>query len=334
MPRVTVCIPTYDRPRWLGGAIESVIAQSYGDWVLEVHDDATPGTVVRDIVDRYDDPRVVYVGHERNVGIVGNFNRSLLGARTEFVVQVGDDDELRPEMLALTVAALDRHPRAGVAHGRFDLIDAGGGLLRAAADWTGDGGNPPLEPGADFLAASMRYGCRICSTTALIRRAAVPEGGFREADHPPFDLAFWLRMAHGWDVAFLPQALCRYRIHAESHSSGVAGMEQDGYVQRRAALETVHRVKLEAAAGDPRLLRAARRGHARDLLADARTRTLPERRLRPTAAALAGAAREEPALALDPRAWGTLAASVLGRRVYGRLRRQPRVERSTPNASA
>lgn len=319
MPRVTVCIPTYNRPRWLAAAIDSVLAQTFEDWTLEIHDDATPGPGVREVVDRYDDPRIVFFGHEENLGIVGNFDRSLLAARTEYVIQVGDDDELHPEMLARTVAALDAHPRAGVVHGRFDLIDADGGLLRAGADWTGDGGRPPLEPGEAFIAASMRYGCRICSTTALIRRSAVPDGGFRQEDFPPFDLAFWLRMARAWDIAFLPESLCRYRLHSTSHSSGVADLSGEGYVQGRAALDAVHRVKLEAAAGDPTLVRAARRGHARDLLADARARTLPERRLRPTAAALASAAREEPALALDPRAWSTLAAAVLGRRVYGRL---------------
>ena len=46
----------------------------------------------------------------------------------------------------------------------------------------------------------------------------MPEGGFLQADCPPFDFAFWLRMAEHWDVAFVAEVLCRYRIHgAELH---------------------------------------------------------------------------------------------------------------------
>jgi glycosyltransferase involved in cell wall biosynthesis len=319
-PRVTVCIPTYDRPQWLGAAIESVLSQTYGDLRLEIHDDATPGSAVRDVVAGYDDdPRVTLVAHERNAGIVGNFTRSLLAAETEYVLQLGDDDEMRPELLELTVGALDRHPSAGLAHTRFDLIDAEGRTQHADVDWTG-GGAPALEPGADFLRASMLHGCRVCSSTALIRRSAVPPGAFREEDFPPFDLACWLRMAAAWDFAFVPRSLCRYRVHEESHSAGVSDVAGGGYVQRTETVQKVHAVKLEAAGGDPELVRLARRGRARDLMARVRTETVPERRLRPTVKALAAGVRVEPRLALEREAWMLLAGSVAGRRVAQRLR--------------
>src|SRR3954453_13440269 len=114
MPRVTVCIPTYDRPEWLGAAIESVLAQTSQDFRLEINDDATPGPAVRDVAERYTrDPRVELVAHERTAGIVGNFTRSLLGARTDYVLQLGDDDEMHPDLLARNVEALDRRTSAG-----------------------------------------------------------------------------------------------------------------------------------------------------------------------------------------------------------------------------
>ena len=70
---------------------------------------------------------------DANAGIVGNFTRSLLGASSEFVIQLGDDDIAAPSLVERTVAALDAHPRAGVAHSRFALIDADGGVLMAVA---------------------------------------------------------------------------------------------------------------------------------------------------------------------------------------------------------
>ena len=42
MARVTVCIPTYKRTRWLARTIDSALTQTYRDLVVEVHDDAAP----------------------------------------------------------------------------------------------------------------------------------------------------------------------------------------------------------------------------------------------------------------------------------------------------
>src|SRR5215218_10261739 len=57
MPRVTVCIPTYKRARWLARAIESALGQTFDDLVVEVHDDATPGDSVANVVDGFHDSR-------------------------------------------------------------------------------------------------------------------------------------------------------------------------------------------------------------------------------------------------------------------------------------
>jgi cellulose synthase/poly-beta-1,6-N-acetylglucosamine synthase-like glycosyltransferase len=317
--RVTVCIPTYDRPRWLPQAIESVLAQTFEDFVLEIHDDATPGPAVREIAERYDDPRIRLIEHERNVGIVGNFSRSLLGASSEYVLQLGDDDEMHPQLLEEAVAALDRHPSAAIAHSRFDLIDEHGEVLRAGADWTGDG-SPEMETGRAFTRASMLYGCRVCSSTTLIRRAAVPPGAFLQEDFPPFDFGCWLRMAKQWDVLFIPRALCRYRLHEWSHSSDVSALVGAAYVQNRSMLDAVYEVKMRHAHGDRELERLARRGRAVDALARLREEILPERRLSLTVRGLARAVRAEPWLAREPGAWSLLAGSALGPRAVARLR--------------
>ena len=54
-PRVTVCIPTYARTKWLAEAIESVLAQRLRDFVLLIGDDASPGDTVPPVVETFDD---------------------------------------------------------------------------------------------------------------------------------------------------------------------------------------------------------------------------------------------------------------------------------------
>ncbi len=117
----------------------------------------------------------------------------------------------------------------------------------AEQDWLGTP-SPALEPGTEFVEKSMVYGCRVCSSTALIRRSAVPAGAFREEDAPPFDFAFWMRMAESWDIAFVDAALCRYRIHGQSFTSGLSDVTGTGYLQVEQSLREVHAVKRRHAA--------------------------------------------------------------------------------------
>jgi glycosyltransferase involved in cell wall biosynthesis len=323
--RVTVCIPTYRRTRWLAESIASALGQTFADLVVEVHDDATPDESVAEVVARFDDPRLRLIRHTENAGIVGNFNRSLLGASTEYVLQLGDDDAAEPTLVEKTVAARDAYPSAGLAHARFALIDDSGSVRVAEQDWLRTP-SPPLEAGAAFIEKSMLAGCRVCSSTALIRRSAVPEDGFRQEDYPPFDFGLWLRMAEHWDVAWIDDVLCRYRVHTESFSSALNDVTDQGYHQAEKTIWEVHDFKrryaatLETGRRRARLEHLADRALRRDLVYRLRERTLPERPFGPTLRGLVRLARREPGLVREPTAWALLAGSVVGPRTLERLK--------------
>ena len=324
--RVTVSIPTYDRTTWLERTISSVVGQTFDDFLLQVVDDGSPGEETAGVVARFDDPRIELVRGEENLGIVGNFNRSLALARTEYLLQLGDDDEIAPRLLEETVAVLDRDPRVGMVHTAFDLVGADGELFAAGVDWTGGLPGDAVERGEEFVRESMAHGCRVCSSTALFRVDAAPPGGFRQEDFPPFDFVFWLELASRWDVAFIRRALCRYRVHPRSHSSRVAELAGGGYLQTVSMSRAVHRVKREhlerhAPPDRNRLARTADRALRHDLLAQARAATLPERRFVATVSALAALVREEPSLLRDAATWSLLAGSVGGARAVAALRR-------------
>jgi glycosyltransferase involved in cell wall biosynthesis len=324
--RVTVSIPTYDRTIWIKNTILSVLGQTFDDFVLQVVDDASPSRTTEDVVAEFDDPRIELVRNEHNLGIVGNFNRSLQLARTEYLLQLGDDDELAPEFLDATVAVLDRRPEVGLVHSAFDLIGPEGELLMPGVDWAGGVPRDTVEPGREFVRASIDQGCRVCSSTALFRTAAAPSGGFRAHDFPPFDFAFWLELATSWDVAFVKRPLCRYRIHRRSHSSVLGDVTAGGYLHGDEMSRAVHRIKLEYLARHQppdreRLTRMADRALRRDLLARARASTSRERRLRAIVSELVPLVREHPALLREPPTWRLLAGGVLGRRGVSALRR-------------
>jgi glycosyltransferase involved in cell wall biosynthesis len=126
-PRVSFAIPVCNAERFLGRALDSLLAQEFNDFEVVVCDNAsTDGT--QDLMLRYSqgDRRVRYIRNEENIGQIENFNRVCELARGDFVRWMGADDWLEPDYAAKCVAALDARPNAvGVTTQWRYLDDAG-----------------------------------------------------------------------------------------------------------------------------------------------------------------------------------------------------------------
>jgi hypothetical protein len=326
-PRVTVVVPTYNRAGLLRETIASILAQTYEDFRLVVSDNASTDETPR-VVAGFADERVEHVRRPLNLGLLGNFNASLgeeLAREAEYSLVVCDDDLLRPRFLERAVAVLDANPRVGMVHTAFDVIDDEGRVVEGATNWTYGLGGDTVETGADFIAESMTWGCRVCSSAALMRSAALADPPFEEEDLPAIDFGLWLRLALDWEVAFVAEPLAAYRVHGGSETSAFGAPAGAGY---RAGLEWVrkreqvkrrflaaHGRRLPGAAALVRRVSEARR---HELLVLVRQATLPERDPRKTVRLLSWAARADRRVLAEPAAWKLLAASALPRPVRER----------------
>lgn len=325
-PRVTVFIPTYNRAALLREAIDSVLAQTYADFTLVVADNASTDETSA-LVAGFGDDRVKHMRRPENVGMFENFQDSLRRVETEYSLIVGDDDLLRPGFLAATVETLDREAQAGAVHTSFDIIDGESAIVEKATDWTYGLTGDVVETGTKFITESMRWGCRVCSSSALMRTAALPQSLFESDDMPAIDFGLWLRLALDWDIAYLARPLAAYRIHGTSESAGLGPPLDAGY---RTGVEWVDlRARVKERFLDEHghrfpnlheLRRIARHARRYELVAMVRKQTLPERRPLATLLNLARATRADPGVATDPAAWRLAAASLLGPRLVERIR--------------
>jgi Glycosyl transferase family 2 len=232
-PRVTVGIPTYDRPVLLQEAIESVLSQTFSDFRLLISDNASnAGT--RDVVASFTDPRIAYNRSNRNVGMIGNFNRIIELADTEYLMILPDDDLLYPDYLSSVMETLEQFQSVGLVHTAFNLIDTES-RVRTAMSPMKRRRPITLESGECYLERSMTAVWPICFSSATYRtRAIVEAGGFREDEQPFADLPMWMRMALKWDFAFLARRLSGYRDHPDTASMRIGpetGREFEGRKQ-------------------------------------------------------------------------------------------------------
>jgi glycosyltransferase involved in cell wall biosynthesis len=337
-PRVTVFIPTYNRARWLSESIEGALAQTYGDFVLVVSDNAsTDGT--QEVAASFDDPRVVYRRLDEHVGLNEHFNLCYGSADTEYMFLIPDDDRMSPDALEQTIPVLDANPRAALVHGCADLVDQDGTEIAVGHNMTGLTASV-VEAGNVFIRRAIDRGYTVHASTALIRATALADTRLRDEDYPVTDVGLWLRVALSWDIAFLARTLALVRIHDGAYTAGGRGVTEGGYVQQVEVIEKLREVKLRfleenqqrfPEGGD--LAHAARRAMRRDLLDLAGHMTIPERKVARTARTLGALAVRDPGIVREPRAWRLLGASILGHRAAERIKRRRAVNTSGPAVS-
>ena len=214
-------MPVFNGERFIGEAVESVLASRYADLELLVLVDG--GTTDRSAAEAAraaaGDPRVRLIDHPHVAPSVAR-NIGLREARGEFVANLDSDDVMLPERLGRQVAYLDAHPECAAVGARALIIDAEGTPIgvrvRAFTHEEIDRGH--LEG----------RGGTIMNPTATFRRSAAESIGGYSADllTTGEDFDFWLRLAEVGRLVNLPEVLIRYRTHGRNASLGDAGRER------------------------------------------------------------------------------------------------------------
>jgi glycosyltransferase involved in cell wall biosynthesis len=97
-PTISVIIPTYNRSKLLGRAIQSVIDQTFADFELIVVDDASTDNTY-EVVSAFEDQRIRFIRHEQNRGVSVARNTGLDAVLGDYITFLDSDDEWLPQKL-------------------------------------------------------------------------------------------------------------------------------------------------------------------------------------------------------------------------------------------
>lgn len=123
-PRVSIGMPVFNEERFVGAAIESLLAQTWTDFELIISDNgSTDGTP--EICAEYanNDPRVQFVRHTTNHGAAWNFKHVLSLARGKYFMWAGSHDLWAPEYVDTCVDVLDTRANVGLVYTGSAMID-------------------------------------------------------------------------------------------------------------------------------------------------------------------------------------------------------------------
>lgn len=168
--------------RYLREAIESILAQTVGDWELVVVDDCSPDNL-KSIVTSFNDSRIRYVRNEKNLGgqdLVAQWNHCISFAKGSFIVLAADDDLYKPTFCEELLRLTGKYPEVDLIHSSVEQIDEKGKHL-----WD-DSILPELTNKYEYLNRWLTGRTFTCIGNFAFRRSALlAMGGFI-----PFPCAF------------------------------------------------------------------------------------------------------------------------------------------------
>jgi len=220
IPRVSVCMPTYNYARYLPEAIESVLTQDLHDFELLVIDDCSTDDT-RAVVQSYaaSDDRVVFSVNEKNLGMVENWNLCLARARGEYVrFLFGDDILARPDALGSMVACLDNDREVSLVGSPRNLIDDDSRFLETLSYLP----RGAILPGTEIISRCLldqRNQNLIGEPSVVMFRRVQALRGFNRQYRQLVDLEMWFHLLEQGKYAHLEKPLSSFRIHTEQQTA-------------------------------------------------------------------------------------------------------------------
>lgn len=217
-PRVSIVLPTYDRPSMLRDALESIRRQTYRNVETVVVVDGGPR--LDELAAEY--PEAVFLHRDENK-LFASINAAFAATTGEYVGFLNDDDVFFPNHVAALVAALERSG-GSVAHG--DVLTA---YLRGSDEdgWRLYGFESNMSRSTDV--GSLLVSNQIGMISCMFRRSCIADGVLMEGSIPIYrDYALWLRLAREHDFLHVERITTCYTIRNQgaqqqsTHGHGLA----------------------------------------------------------------------------------------------------------------
>ncbi|MCZ6594521.1 MAG: glycosyltransferase family A protein [Bacteroidetes bacterium] len=205
-PLITTIIPTYKRPHLIGKAIESVLNQSFSDFLIYVCDNAS-GDETSEVVADYarKDARIKYFCHPENIQAIPNFNFGMRQVGTPFFSLLADDNALLSHFFEDAISILTDRPEAILFAGQTIMINEKGQRIGSSLTSWDTGLALPPEGLVNIWEKKLPTW-----ESVLFRREVIESVGFLDISvNPSTDQDFMMKIArkHAMYISKKPCAL-------------------------------------------------------------------------------------------------------------------------------
>lgn len=198
--KATFITPVYNGKAFIAETVDSILAQTFGDFDYIVVDDGSTDGTAELLAERYGDAIVVI--RQANAGEAAAVNRGVDAAQTDIVCVVNADDPVRPGLLQAAMRVLDSSPDIVGVYPDWEMIDAAGTVVKSVQTHDFD------------LCMHVEQHLCLPGPGGVFHKSALGDEPARDPRlRYTSDYDFWMRLALKGKVRRIPEVLATWRVH-------------------------------------------------------------------------------------------------------------------------
>lgn len=203
---------SYNHGKYIRAAIQSVLDQTFKDFVFFIFDDGSTDDSWS-IINNFEDPRIRPI--RKNV-ITNSSGENLVETiPCEFVAIQNSDDLWYPGKLEKQVEFLDNHPEVGAVFTHVNVIGEEGQPLTDMSNSYYKVFDQPNRTRFEWLNYFFYHRNALCHPSMLIRRSCYQELGYYNQSLMQLpDLDLWVRLCLKHDIHILQERLTGFRVRS------------------------------------------------------------------------------------------------------------------------
>lgn len=210
-PQISVVLPVYNAEKYIKGAIESILNQTFKDFELIIVNDASTDNTL-DILKEYAkrDKRIVIVNNKENLYIAGALNEGIKEAQADIIARMDADDISYPQRFQLQYDLISTNENMGVVGCNIEIINEEGNIV--------DRRKYPTTS-KELKKVILRYSPFAHPATMFRKKCWEEFGGYDGKWSPSEDLDLWFKIGSKYDFGSVSSYLFCYRVFMASHSN-------------------------------------------------------------------------------------------------------------------
>ncbi|MEP5614130.1 MAG: glycosyltransferase [Cyclobacteriaceae bacterium] len=226
MSLVSVCLPMYNGEKYLRQSLDSIVNQSYQNLEILVVDDCSTDNGPS-IIGEYQrkDSRIRLIRNERNLGLVGNWNKCISEASGEFVKLQFQDDMMMNDTIEKMMMMAEKEGVNVVLTDREYTYENDINVFyeeelpRLSDHFKQNAVIKPAFITDLLLSIGTNHNFMGEPIIGLVRKEVFDSWGlYDDAFKQIGDFEFWIRLGLNENVGFIPERLNIFRVHDDSET--------------------------------------------------------------------------------------------------------------------
>ncbi len=219
MVLISIIITVYNGERFLGEAIVSCLNQTYDNLELIIIDDGSTDSSL-DIINSFDDDRIVLLINESNKGQSYSRNRGIKESSGEYIAIMDADDVAYPDRIQKQLDYLELN-HEDICFTWADLIDSEGNVT----------GVKKTSANISLIRAKLLFECPLIHPTSFWRKDAFVQNNLWYDEQYTYaqDYELWSRAIRHVKFAVLEESTLKFRFMNEASISFSKGDRQEGF---------------------------------------------------------------------------------------------------------